>query len=118
VQSIRLKFFFKSPQARRLACGWNHSAALSDTGQLFTWGKFDSGALGLGETVSVDDDQQDATIELHPFVRLGQILGGGNDSEWVQESEMELHARLEHALASYNENRFISEEKALVVLKM
>eukprot|EP01087_Luapelamoeba_hula_P006210 TRINITY_DN1629_c0_g2_i2.p1 TRINITY_DN1629_c0_g2~~TRINITY_DN1629_c0_g2_i2.p1 ORF type:complete len:1654 (-),score=167.20 TRINITY_DN1629_c0_g2_i2:56-4594(-) len=32
-----------------VACGWNHSAAVSDQGQLFTWGRNSYGELGHGQ---------------------------------------------------------------------
>ena len=37
---------------RKVACGWTHSAALSDAGRAFTWGHGVQGALGLGSSAS------------------------------------------------------------------
>jgi len=31
-------------------CGSNHTCAITDTGEVFAWGKGDSGQLGLGGT--------------------------------------------------------------------
>ena len=35
-----------------LACGSNHTAALTDKGELFTWGCGVTGALGIGDIVN------------------------------------------------------------------
>ena len=33
----------------QIACGWYHTAAVSRNGDLFTWGRCDSGKLGHGD---------------------------------------------------------------------
>jgi alpha-tubulin suppressor-like RCC1 family protein len=37
-----------------VASGWNHSACIAE-GRLFTWGKFDHGTLGLGQTFKLEE---------------------------------------------------------------
>lgn len=40
------------PAIRHITCGPNHGAAISRSGQLFTWGDFGSPALGMGEALT------------------------------------------------------------------
>ena len=37
-------------KARDISCGWAHTLACTDQGQLFSWGLGEFGALGTGDT--------------------------------------------------------------------
>lgn len=37
-------------KAMTLSCGWTHTAVLTDSGEMYTWGSGETGALGLGAT--------------------------------------------------------------------
>lgn len=48
----RLILALKSKRIRDVACGSAHSAAISSSGELFTWGLGDYGRLGHGDLVT------------------------------------------------------------------
>ena len=48
-------------QVRHLACGANHSAALTDTGRLYTWGRQHKGQLGHTDTWGASTTSKTAT---------------------------------------------------------
>ena len=37
----------------QITCGWSHTVALTDGGELYTWGNGDHGKLGHGDTLKV-----------------------------------------------------------------
>lgn len=48
----RLVLGLKSKRIRDIACGSAHSAAISSSGELYTWGLGDYGRLGHGDLVT------------------------------------------------------------------
>lgn len=52
VDRPRLILSLKSKRIRDVACGSAHSAAISSSGELFTWGLGDYGRLGHGDLVT------------------------------------------------------------------
>lgn len=37
----------------KVACGYEHSLALTDKGDLYVWGKNDNGQLGIGKVTDI-----------------------------------------------------------------
>lgn len=44
--------YFKTKRIRDIACGSNHSAAITSSGELYTWGLGEYGRLGHGDSES------------------------------------------------------------------
>lgn len=38
---------------KKLACGWRHTMALTETGKVFAWGRGNNGQLGIGKCMDM-----------------------------------------------------------------
>lgn len=47
---IQLSAHFRASKAMQLSCGASHTAAVTESGEIFTWGKGKAGRLGHGDT--------------------------------------------------------------------
>ena len=54
---------FNNKKIRQIACGWSHSAALSEDGSLYTWGRSSLGRLGH------DQGEKISKVNLHMKIR-------------------------------------------------
>ncbi|CAN2388977.1 E3 ubiquitin-protein ligase HERC3 [Pristimantis euphronides] len=62
----------------QVSCGNQHCLALSDDGQLFTWGQNDHGQLGLGEEFTQQSSPQ--RVKSLEGIPLAQVTAGGYHS--------------------------------------
>jgi X-linked retinitis pigmentosa GTPase regulator len=69
---------------RQVACGWGHSIAIMDRGEIFTWGVGEHGALGYG---SNDSAWSPVSITLDPHNSVGakKAAAGSRHSAFVSE---------------------------------
>jgi alpha-tubulin suppressor-like RCC1 family protein len=65
--------------AVQVACGWYHTCALLDTGEVVCWGGNDLGQLGYGDTDKVGDDEVPADIgPVDVGAKVTQITAGSS----------------------------------------
>ncbi|KAE8295841.1 putative E3 ubiquitin-protein ligase HERC4 [Larimichthys crocea] len=70
--------FFSDIPVSRIACGSQHSVALTKDGQVYTWGQDSRGQLGLGKRkLGASSPQHVRTVSAIPLV---QIAAGGEQS--------------------------------------
>lgn len=68
------------PRITQISVGWYHCAAVSDTGQLYTWGSGASGALGHGDTTSVSTPRLVEYFGLQRAAQVRQVACGGSSA--------------------------------------
>lgn len=68
----RLIETLKSKRIRDIACGSSHSAAISSSGELYTWGLGEYGRLGHGDNIA----QLRPRLVSMPNVIMQKIYGG------------------------------------------
>jgi hypothetical protein len=108
--------FFDTKRIKMISCGFNHSLALTENGQVFSWGRNLVGQLGIGDTVDsiipqlvivVNENKNNVFIEK---VSCGQqyslLLSSDGDiyvfGKSTIESEIYLHPR-----KITNQNKFL-----------
>ncbi|XP_059113876.1 E3 ISG15--protein ligase Herc6-like [Peromyscus eremicus] len=62
----------------QVSCGHYHSLALSEDGQVFSWGKNSQGQLGLGKNIQSQASPQ--KVKYLEGIPLAQVAAGGNHS--------------------------------------
>jgi alpha-tubulin suppressor-like RCC1 family protein len=74
---------------KQVACGWHHTAALLDNGQLFTWGSGEYGRLGHGDEIRQASPKLVDTLNGKPVASVAAggfhtaaIVEGGNLYTW------------------------------------
>jgi alpha-tubulin suppressor-like RCC1 family protein len=72
--------------ATQIACGYGHTCALLDTGEVFCWGNGEYGQLGYGDTDNVGDDEVPADVgPVDVGALVTQITGGSHHTCAVTE---------------------------------
>ncbi|DBA01283.1 TPA: hypothetical protein N0F65_001788 [Lagenidium giganteum] len=61
---------FEGEKIVQVACGAFHSAAVSDSGRVFIWGKEDYGMLGVGQTSDIQTPQRIPFFDNVPALRV------------------------------------------------
>lgn len=65
--------------ATRVACGYYHTCALLDTGDIVCWGGNDHGQLGYGSTEKIGDDETPASVgTVDVGAEVTQVSAGSN----------------------------------------
>lgn len=73
---------FGSDRVVQVACGAFHSAAVTETGAVYIWGKEDYGMLGIGQSADVQRPQRIEFFDTLPALYVGGFVlrGGGGCS--------------------------------------
>lgn len=60
-------------KATKVSCGWGHTAAIVESGELFTWGYGSDGQLGIGSITSHYSPQLVTFLSLHGNKNLNKF---------------------------------------------
>lgn len=80
----RFVFGITTP-VKEIACGWYHTLAVTDTNEVYSWGRGDRGQLGIGRTkrAQVLPTKVDFFADNKRMISISKISGGKTHSCFV-----------------------------------
>ncbi|OQR92840.1 regulator of chromosome condensation (RCC1) [Thraustotheca clavata] len=105
---------FESEKVVQISCGAFHSAAITESGQLYTWGKEDYGMLGIGHTPDIHVPHKVSFFESIPALSVS--CGGWHTVVVSRLGECYVFGRGEYGRLGLGDNRSHSHPRKVQAL--